>query len=158
MNKQNFLFGLLLSLFFFACEKEDNAPNCNLSLASEDRLFEFLHISSGDTFLAWTSDSLVIAQVEAQLALPQADRGQHINGVILRLPEGCEVNQQWSWYFAPDSWSLSEISIELCDGNPQYVEENISEYVDNVGLYCPWSSIVLRELSNQIRWSPIYFK
>ena len=137
----SFLFLLALT----ACKKEEpQIPICELTPTVEERVFEFLHTTTGETFLAWTSDANTIQQVEAQLALPQDQRGQHINGVILRLPEDCNINQKWSWYFEPSSWVLSDISIELCDGNPQYLEENLEEYVSNVGRYCPWGSIVLR--------------
>jgi len=140
----------LLLILLSACKKEEpETAICKLAPKAEERIFEFLHTTTGDTFLAWTSDLNTIQQVETQLALPQNQRGQHINGVILRLPEDCSINQQWSWYFEPSSWTLSDLSIELCDGNPQYVEENLEEYVSNIGRYCPWSSIVLRAVEQQ---------
>lgn len=147
-NIKNLLFvGFLLLIALAACKKEEpESPICDLVPKANERVFEFLHTTTGDTFLAWTSDANTIQQVEAQLALPQNQRGQHINGVILKLPENCDINQKWNWYFEPTSWTLSDLSIELCDGNPQYVEENLGEYVDNVGRYCPWGSIVLRTI------------
>ncbi|MEL6925499.1 MAG: hypothetical protein AAFO94_15740, partial [Bacteroidota bacterium] len=138
--KRLFFIVFALSVSLVACKKETTDPSCTTGPSAEARVFEFLHSTTNDTFLAWTSDTAVIQSVEAQLALPQEQRSQHINGTILRLPEGCNSNQQWSWYFAPDAWSVVDISIELCDGNPQYVEENIDEYVDKVGSYCPWGS------------------
>ena len=139
---------LSLVLLIAACHEDDNpGPVCTIQIAEDDRVFEFLHQSTGETYLAWTSDTSVIQQVEAQLALPQGQRNQHINGRILRLPEQCDLNQPWSWYFVPGEWSLVDQSIELCDGNPQFVEENLDEYVDNFGRYCPWGSIVLREVT-----------
>jgi len=137
-----------VSLTLMACEKEEATPECTLEINDQQRVFEFIHDSTGDTFLAWTSDTAVIKQVEAQLALPLEQRSQHINGTILRMPEGCDLNQKWSWYFAPDEWTMADASIEVCDGNPQYVEENLDEYVDNVGQYCPWGSVVNVEVTN----------
>lgn len=141
---------LILSVAFLisACENDTPTPDCNIEIDGQARIFEFLHTSSGATFLAWTTDSTVIQQVEAQLSLQQSERSQHINGKILRLPQNCNLNQQWSWYFAPNEWALADISIEVCDGNPQFVEENLDEFVDNVGRFCPWSSVVLREITN----------
>ena len=136
---------LSLVLLIAACHEDDPTPACAIQIGAQDRVFEFLHQTTGDTYLAWTSNPTVIQQVEAQLALPQGQRNQHINGKILRMPEHCALNQQWSWYFAPGDWSLVDQSIEICDGNPQFVEENLAEFVDNVGRYCPWSAIVLRE-------------
>lgn len=147
--KKLFFISLCFSLLIVACKKDPTDPECSIQIGTQDRLFEFKHDSTGDTFLAWTNNAATILQVETQLALPEAQRNQHINGKILRLPEGCTVNQKWSWYFAPEEWVLADLSIEICDGNPQYVEENLNEYVNNVGSFCPWGSIVLREIEDR---------
>jgi len=42
-------------------------------------VIKVLHIGGAD----------VINDVQEQLALPQDERGKHINGVIKRLPEAC---------------------------------------------------------------------
>lgn len=146
--KIQFFIALSLALFFATCHKDKPTPDCAIQITEQERVFEFLHQSTGDTYLAWTSNPTVIQLVEAQLALPQSQRNQHINGKILRLPEDCNLNEQWSWYFAPDDWSLVDQSIELCDGNPQFVEDNLAEYVDNIGRYCPWGGIVLRDVTD----------
>ncbi|MCB0638898.1 MAG: hypothetical protein KDC54_19855 [Lewinella sp.] len=121
-------------------------PNCQPETTTSTRFFEFTD-GNGHTFQAWTSDSSVINQVLAQLALPEDQRDQHINGKLLAVPEGCRYNQHWSWYFDPNDWTLAEISIEVCDGNPQYVEDHLADFLE-VGRYCPWSSHVLREIDN----------
>jgi hypothetical protein len=35
-----------------------------------------------------------------------------------------------------------EVAIELCDGRPSYVEENVGEYVETINRYCPWGAKV----------------
>lgn len=141
-------YGLMLAALLLvagACEKDSDTPACELQIATGARFFEFGHRGSDDTYIAWTSQASVIQNVEAQLALPEAERNQHINGEIQRMPTGCNLNKDWSWYFSPDNWDLAELSIELCDGNPTYVEENLEDYLD-IERYCPWSSYVLREI------------
>jgi hypothetical protein len=137
-----------LALILLAGSCKDDAPeiDCELSIADGTRFYEFAHRGTDHTFYAWTSDTAVIAKVEAQLALPEEQRLQHINGQIAALPEGCDWNNDWSWYFTPNEWDLADISIELCDGNPQYVEDNLQDYLD-IDRYCPWSSYVLQEVS-----------
>jgi hypothetical protein len=137
------LFGALFVLG--SCEEETAEPACSIDIPSEARVYEFAHRGSEYTYRAWTTDSAVIARVEAQLALPEADRMQHINGEILEQPAGCDLNPGWSWYFNPAAWDLADISIEVCDGNPQYVEDNLQDFLD-INRYCPWSSYVLREV------------
>lgn len=136
---------LLFSFFLLVagCKKEDDAQPCNIEIKSGTRFFEF-QASEGTLFVAWTNKQAVLANVDAQLAKSVGDRDQHINGRILK-DTGCGYNYDWSWYFDPEDWDLADISIEVCDGNPNYVEENLDDYL-HIDRYCPWSSVVLREI------------
>jgi hypothetical protein len=35
---------------------------------------------------------------------------------------------------------MADAKIELCDGLPSYVEENVEEFVERVRRYCPWAA------------------
>lgn len=140
-----FLLGLLV-LLSSACKKDKHDPECSVTIPDNARFFEFGNRGNDLTFIAWTTDPTVIAHVEAQLALPVDERQQHINGKIARQPEGCDLNQEWSWYFVMNEWDLADFSIEVCDGNPQYVEDNLDDFL-HVGHYCPWSSYVKGEIA-----------
>ena len=143
------LFPLLaLVLVLPACNNDDNnAGPCGFNINENTVFYEFQHQGSGDTFIAWTDDPDVIANVEAQLALPEAQRNQHINGEIARWPADCGALWEWTWYFVGNEWDLADISIEVCDGDPNYVSANLEEFIDDTnGRYCPWSSYVLREV------------
>ncbi len=138
--------GLCLSILFAACKKDDDTPaTCNVEIPAGTRFFEFQN-DGGTTFYAWTNKAEVIAAVEAQLNLPLEQRGQHINGKIAKIEGDCDLNQGWSWYFLSDEWVLADASIELCDGNPQYVEDNLDDYLA-IERYCPWGSVVLKEVT-----------
>lgn len=95
--------------------------------------------------MAKTSEPTVIDKVEAQLELPQDQRDMHINGKIQRGNAG--YNNDWSWHFTEGQWDLAEVSTEVCDGTPQMVENNLDYWVEDVGRFCPFSSIVLREVN-----------
>jgi hypothetical protein len=136
---------LILALIISSCSEDDAEPVDCPEVTAETRFFEFQHESSQVLFIAWTDDESVLNGVDAQLELPLSERNQHINGRILRNDTNCPVNFEWSWHFDPNDWSLAEQSIELCDGNPQYVEDNLDEYV-RTGRYCPWGSVVFREI------------
>ena len=147
--KINHLLLLFFGILFLAssCEKknDDDPSLCEVQIGEDARFFKFQH-SKGHTFIAWTNKASVIDQILIQLALPVEFRDQHINGKILRIPDGCNLNDGWSWYFDPEDWAMADLSIELCDGDPQFVEENLDEYV-RTGRYCPWGSIVLEEIN-----------
>jgi hypothetical protein len=95
-------------------------------------------------FVAMTTRSDVLAALEAELMRPEAERTLHVHGPIERGDGG--HNAPWSWHFVPEDWRMVEISIELCDGTPELVEEDVDYWVDDVGQFCPWGSYVLREL------------
>lgn len=140
------LVSLCICLLFAACKKDDDdTVACEVNLPADTRFFEFQH-SNGNTFYAWTNKAEVIAAVEAQLALPFEQRGQHINGRIARIEGDCDINKEWSWYFLSDDWVMADASIELCDGNPQYVEDHLEDYL-YIDRYCPWGSKVSKEIT-----------
>lgn len=107
-------------------------------------VFEFVHPTHEERFRAATSDAAVIAAARAQLALPLAERTLHINGDIEAGDDG--VNAAWSWHFVRSAWSLAEISAEVCDGWPGYIEENLDAWLASPGFFCPWSSRVSAEI------------
>ena len=108
--------------------------------------FEFVHgpEPGAATFVAVTSNPVVIRAIRAELAKPLAERTQHINGPIERDAAG--RNAPWSWRFTSHKWVLTDFSMEPCDGTPSEVEENLDRWLEEVGRYCPWASRVSREL------------
>ena len=95
-------------------------------------------------FVAITSDPRTLAILESQLTLPEDRRMLHINGPVAS--GGGGHNLGWSWHFEPGRWELVEISIELCDGLPQMVEDDVERWIADVRTFCPWASYVEREL------------
>ncbi|MCZ6672267.1 MAG: hypothetical protein O7C75_04930, partial [Verrucomicrobia bacterium] len=104
----------------------------------------FVHTTHNEIFYAETSDPSVIAIVREELKKPLADRSLHMNGRIDRGANG--PNGKWSWYYIANEWTLAEMSMELCDSWPSYVEENLDTWLEEVGSLCPWASRVSREL------------
>ncbi len=117
-------------------------PGCGAPPVS----FEFAHGSEpgAATFVAVTANPAVIRAVRAELDKPLAQRTLHINGPIARGDGG--HNAPWSWQFTKGKWVLTDFSMEECNGRPADVEQNLDEWLDGVGRYCPWASRVSREL------------
>lgn len=113
----------------------------------DTRYYRFTHESDDIdyTFVAKTSNSDVIARVEEELEKPFDERRLHINGVIEHGTK--DYNDNWNWHFVENQWALAEISTEVCDGRPSFVEEEIDYWVDQVGRFCPWSSRVEAEVN-----------
>ena len=53
-------------------------------------------------------------------------------------------NLAWRWHFA--DFTLVEAAIELCDGTPTLVEENLEYWLNTVGSFCPWAPYVYAEV------------
>jgi hypothetical protein len=49
-------------------------------------------------------------------------------------------NAPWSWHFDPDRVRMTEIAIEVCDGRPSCVEEQLQDFLAG---YCPWGARVV---------------
>jgi hypothetical protein len=107
--------------------------------------FQILHPTHDERYLLRTSDPAVIARARAELAKPFAERTLHPNGALLRGDGG--YNAPWSWHLADDGWNLVEMSMEVCDAWPGYIEEHLDDWLSQVGSFCPWSSRVEREVT-----------
>src|SRR3954470_1456746 len=50
------------------------------------------------------------------------------------------VNKPWSWHIDPKTLEFAQITIEVCDGLPSYVEDRTVTSKD----FCPWSAKVIK--------------
>lgn len=63
-----------------------------------------------------------------------------------RIPNGkvivgsSDVNTGWSWHIDPADFEWVDVTMELCDGRPSFVEKG---EVDG-GRFCPWSAEVVK--------------
>jgi len=77
----------------------------------------------------------LVAHAEALLA------GENVsaipNGVVVRDDPG--PNAPWSWHIDPATLDFADMTIEVCDGLPSYVEDEIV----TSDRYCPWSAKVI---------------
>ena len=94
--------------------------------------------ASEERFQAWVTNP------QAMWDLRQLQRGESTanipNGRVLRGPGLAGHNSPYSWHLDPEDISMADFTIEVCDAEPSYVEENVDEFVDNVGRYCAWDA------------------
>jgi hypothetical protein len=127
-----------------------------ISQAQTTRYFEFTTNcgQSGhwqdSTFIAAATNPVLIDTVLANLARPINQR-KFISGPIDYGDGGHNHNAtHWfSWHFVPDQWNLVEMAAEVCDGCPySAVDSDVTYWVANIGQFCPWSGLPVREVSN----------
>ena len=58
-------------------------------------------------------------------------------GTVIRDDAG--PNEPWSWHIDPATLEFADMTIEVCDGLPSYVEDGTVTSPD----YCPWSAEVI---------------
>jgi pimeloyl-ACP methyl ester carboxylesterase len=71
----------------------------------------------------------------------EGKNSMHVVGKLARGDGG--FNSPWPWHLEPDSVGMAEVSIELCDGRPSLIEEDLEYWIETVGSYCPWSSSIV---------------
>lgn len=62
------------------------------------------------------------------------------NGPLLPGPGPGLHNAPWSWHLDPAATTMAEFTIEVCDGTPEFVEKELSYWLESVGQYCPWNA------------------
>jgi hypothetical protein len=91
---------------------------------------------SGEDYRILLTDAQQIAYAEALLAGEEAPGIP--NGRVIVGDDG-GVNTGWSWHIDPNDIEFVDMTIELCDGRPSFVERG---EVDG-GRFCPWSAEVV---------------
>lgn len=97
---------------------------------------------SGEQFRVWITNPETIDQVMAlrrgasQVSIP--------NGVLRTGPGQGNHNRPYTWHLDPEEIAMAEVTIELCDGRPSFIEANRDRFIQEVGRYCPWSAQLLQ--------------
>lgn len=59
-------------------------------------------------------------------------------GTVVRTDDG-GVNTGYSWHIDPASFEWAELTMEVCDGRPSFVEAGTL----TSDIFCPWSAVVV---------------
>lgn len=128
---------LAVSVFLTGCDDS----------SSGTIVYQFRHfqdVSGIEDFRAATSRPEIIAMAREELRKPMEERRLHIAGSIAE-GDG-DVNMRWNWHFIPDSWTLAEFSIEVCDVSPTLISQNVDGWIGAPGGVCPWTWVLLAEV------------
>ena len=104
----------------------------------------FVIEAAGQEFKVLIGSSTVAAQARQLIG---SNQSININGEIARGNGG--FNTGYSWHLKPNTVEFADMTIEVCDGEPSFVEENVDYFVDTVKRYCPWGIKVKSEVSQQ---------
>ena len=116
------------------------APGCGEPTApGPEAVFEVRVV--GETFRAGVNDP---EQIEALAALLASGEPANISGELVRGSGG--VNAPWSWHLDPETVHVADVTIEVCDGLPSFVEDDLDYWLGTVKQYCPWGAKIVRRV------------
>lgn len=98
---------------------------------------------SGEEFVIEVVTAAQVAALDARLA--SGEEGV-INGQLAEGDGG--YNQPWSWRLVPASIEAPDMAIEVCDGRPSMVEEDLEYWLDTVERFCPWGATVIERIDD----------
>lgn len=87
-------------------------------------------------FVVYVNTPGEVAQMRAEAAASPEDK-RIVSGIVRR---GQRYNREWNFTMGPASIVLGDVFIEVCDGNPYYVQRHRDEWLGE--RWCPWSSYV----------------
>jgi hypothetical protein len=96
---------------------------------------------SGERFVVEVVTDAQVQDLEVRLA--SGARGV-VNGELA--PGDGGYNQPWSWHMVPSTVHTADMAIELCDGRPSLIEEDLDYWLDTVGQFCPWGAKVVERI------------
>jgi hypothetical protein len=97
---------------------------------------DFVVAVGDEQFVLRSTDPDTIAQLRDVLA----GKRTGFPAGPLRAGDG-GFNSPWTWHFDEDKVVVAEVTIEICDGTPSYVETHLSSFPT----YCPWSARIVSE-------------
>jgi uncharacterized protein (TIGR03437 family) len=98
------------------------------------------------TFVIQVTNPATIDQARGQLVLPQSERS-HVTGTLVKAPSF--YNAPWGYHLDPVSIGFFDTSVEVCDANPQYVQDHLADVGDALlpeNRWCPWNSTLTAEI------------
>lgn len=122
----------VLALALVACGTTGESPGT--APESEGVVVTF-RVADAETYQVLLTDPADIAIARQLLAGEEAPRIP--NGLVVRGDPG--VNTGYSWQIDPESIEFVDMTMEVCDGRPSDVEQEII----TSDRYCPWSAEVI---------------
>lgn len=96
---------------------------------------------SGETFVVGVTTPDQLQQMEARLT--SGEEGV-LSGELAAGDAG--YNDPWSWHLIPSTVHTPDVAIEVCDGRPSMVEDDLDYWLETVERFCPWGATVTERL------------
>lgn len=122
------IIGMVLLLVPSSCGKTENTKLSGGILATFDVI--------GESYSIFITNPATIQQV---LALKAGTAGAAIpNGKLVR--GQAFYNKPWNWHIDSQDISMVDFTIEIYDGLPSHVQNDLNYWLDTVGRFAPWQA------------------
>lgn len=90
---------------------------------------------SGESFRVQITDSALAEEADSLLlnGIPKIVHG------FIKAGDG-GFNAPYAWHLDPERITFPDLTIELCDGRPGPIEDDLDYWINTVGIYCPWGA------------------
>lgn len=129
-----FMLAALLPLGLSQCCGVPSPPVCSDRTGGACITFQVVD----DQITLWITNEAFIAQAETLL-----ETGGSMVPNFGQVIAGSDVDAAWSWHVDPVQMEWADVTIEVCDATPSYIEANLDAWINEVGNWCPWSAQVL---------------
>eukprot|EP00931_Biecheleriopsis_adriatica_P009286 TRINITY_DN110369_c0_g1_i1.p1 TRINITY_DN110369_c0_g1~~TRINITY_DN110369_c0_g1_i1.p1 ORF type:complete len:339 (+),score=36.86 TRINITY_DN110369_c0_g1_i1:141-1157(+) len=83
----------------------------------------------------WVADDEFIDQA---IVLSSDISQRRMVPLFTEVVEGTDCDVQWSWHVNPSGAFWVDLSTEVCDATPQYIEDHKEDWIRSPGAWCPW--------------------
>jgi hypothetical protein len=122
---------VLAALVLGACDDSGTDPGTEAMYVVEVR---------EERFSVKVEGAAAIAAMDARMA---AGTEGVISGRLVRGNGG--FNTPWKWHLDPATVTVPDLAMEVCDGWPSFLEEDLDYWVDTVKQFCPWGAKVVEK-------------
>lgn len=118
---------------------------CNGDASSPDAAAVYeVAVESGDGVETFRIGVDAAARIDEANRLLASGERRNVSGDLASGDGG--VNGPYHWHLRPATVAFPEVTIELCDGRPGDVEQNLDYWLGTVKQYCPWGASITRRI------------
>lgn len=136
------LLALVCVLGTAGCDDDDD-PRSDAGADAGADAGEACPLPSGGVYATFlVTDEVFRAQITDGDAIQQAidlwqgnSTASIPNGALICEP--ASFNCGYGWHLDPEDIEFADLTIEVCDGSPSFIEDNCDDFVDR---YCPWNA------------------
>ncbi len=104
------------------------------------------HDSKAETFAVWSTNTEFIDRAKLGKTIPaggtEPQWGTPNFDQVVAGKDDC--NPGYAWHVEPQGMAWGDLSMEICDAAPSYIQSDIAGWISTPTRYCPWGPQIVR--------------